>query len=130
MSGEFALLSPSHTYLESALLWNGTQFIDKKLDFFGFNAIEPYNATHWPHIPCCHDKCNPWCPHNGASWEHCIFASLMAINVAGYKLVYWSYNGNSETNIMGYWTTPLVGPDRGPFSHIYGSSELLLLISM
>jgi hypothetical protein len=33
------------------------------------------------------------------------------MNVAGYKLVYWSYNGTSETNIMGYWTTSLVGPD-------------------
>jgi hypothetical protein len=37
----------------------------------------------------------------------------MAINVTGYKLVYGSYNGTSETNIMGYWTTPLVGSDRG-----------------
>jgi hypothetical protein len=37
----------------------------------------------------------------------------MAINITGYKLLYWSYNGNSETNIMGYWTSPLVGPDRG-----------------
>jgi hypothetical protein len=37
----------------------------------------------------------------------------MAINVAGYKLVYGSYNGTSEANIMGYWTSPLVGPDRG-----------------
>jgi hypothetical protein len=35
------------------------------------------------------------------------------INVTGYKLVYWSYNGTSETNIMGYWTTRLVGPDGG-----------------
>jgi hypothetical protein len=37
----------------------------------------------------------------------------MAINIIGYKLVYWSYNGTSETNIMGCETTPLVGPDRG-----------------
>jgi hypothetical protein len=37
----------------------------------------------------------------------------MAIYVTGYKLGYWSYNGTSETNIMGYWTTPLVGPDGG-----------------
>jgi hypothetical protein len=37
----------------------------------------------------------------------------MAINITGYKLVYWSYNGTSETNIMGYWTTPLVRPDGG-----------------
>jgi hypothetical protein len=36
----------------------------------------------------------------------------MTITFIGYKLVYWSYNGTSETNIMGYWTTPLVGPDR------------------
>jgi hypothetical protein len=35
------------------------------------------------------------------------------INVTDYKLVYWSHNGTSETNIMGYWTTPLVGPDGG-----------------
>jgi hypothetical protein len=27
--------------------------------------------------------------------------------------MYWSYNGTSETNIMGYWTTPLLGPDGG-----------------
>jgi hypothetical protein len=37
----------------------------------------------------------------------------MAINVTGHKLVYWSYNGTSEANIMGYWTTPLVGPHGG-----------------
>jgi hypothetical protein len=36
----------------------------------------------------------------------------MGINVTGYKLVYCSYNGNSETNIMGYWTTSLIGSDR------------------
>jgi hypothetical protein len=45
---------------KSALLWNGTQFLEKNLEFLGFNATEPYNATHWPHIPRCHDKCNPW----------------------------------------------------------------------
>jgi hypothetical protein len=98
---------------KSALLWNDTQFLDKKLEYFGFNATEPYNATYWPHIPCCHDKCNPWHPHKGASWKQCMYASPMAINVAGYKLVYSSYNGTSETNIMGYWTTSLVGPDGG-----------------
>jgi hypothetical protein len=59
-----------------------------------------------------------------------MFASPMAVNVAGYKLVYWSYNGTSETNIVGYWTSPVVGPDRGIISQIYGSSELLLLISV
>jgi hypothetical protein len=37
----------------------------------------------------------------------------MAINVTGDKLVYWSYNGTSDTNIVGYWTTPLMGPDGG-----------------
>jgi hypothetical protein len=37
----------------------------------------------------------------------------MAINITGYKLVYGSYNGTSETNIMGYWNTSLMGPDRG-----------------
>jgi hypothetical protein len=37
----------------------------------------------------------------------------MAINVAGCKLLYGSYNGTSEINIMGYWTSPLVGPDGG-----------------
>jgi hypothetical protein len=42
-----------------------------------------------------------------------MFASPMAINVTSYKLVYWSYNGTSETNITGYWTTPLVGPEGG-----------------
>jgi hypothetical protein len=26
-------------------------FLDKKLDFLGFNAIEPYNATHWLTFP-------------------------------------------------------------------------------
>jgi hypothetical protein len=88
-------------------------FLIKKLDFFGFNATEPYNATHWPHIPCCHDKRNPWHSDKGASWEQCMFASPMAINVTSYKLVYWSYNGTSETNITGYWTTPLVGPEGG-----------------
>jgi hypothetical protein len=40
-------------------------------------------------------------------------ASQMAINVTDYKLVDGSFNGNSETNIMGYWITPLMGPDRG-----------------
>jgi hypothetical protein len=98
---------------KSALLWNCTQFLDKKLEFFSFNATEPNNATHWPHIPHCHDKRNPWCPHKGASWEQCIFASPMAVTFIGYKLVYWSYNGTSETNIMGYWNTPLLGPDGG-----------------
>jgi hypothetical protein len=102
---------------KSALLWNGTQFLDlkkKKLEFFGFNA------THWPHIPCCHDKCNPWHSHKGASWEQCTFASPMAINGIGDKLVYWTYTGTSDTNIMGYWATPLVGPDGGPIqSHIW-----------
>jgi hypothetical protein len=78
----------------------------KKLELFGFNAAEPYNATHWPHIPRCHDKCNPWCPHKGASWEQCVFASPMTVNVAGYKLVYWSHNSTSDTNIIEYWTTP------------------------
>jgi hypothetical protein len=72
---------------KSAPLWNGTQFLDKKLEFFSFNATESYNVTHWPHFPCCHDKHNPWRPHKGTSWEQCIFASPMAINVAGYKLV-------------------------------------------
>jgi hypothetical protein len=37
----------------------------------------------------------------------------MAVTFIGYKLVYWSYNGTSETNIMGYWNTPLLGPDGG-----------------
>jgi hypothetical protein len=27
--------------------------------------------------------------------------------------VSWSYNGTYETNNTGYWTTPLVGPERG-----------------
>jgi hypothetical protein len=35
----------------------------------------------------------------------------MIINVTGYKLVYGSYNSTSETNIAGYWTTPLVRPN-------------------
>jgi hypothetical protein len=37
----------------------------------------------------------------------------MAIKVTDCKLVYGSYTGTSDTNIMGYWTTPLVGPDGG-----------------
>jgi hypothetical protein len=37
----------------------------------------------------------------------------MAVTITGYKLMYWSYNDTFETNIMGYWTTTLVGPDRG-----------------
>jgi hypothetical protein len=37
----------------------------------------------------------------------------MAVYVTGYKLGHWSYNGTSDTNIMGYWATPLVGPDGG-----------------
>jgi hypothetical protein len=41
---------------KSALMWNGTQFLDKTLEFFNFNATEPYDLTHWPLIPCCHDK--------------------------------------------------------------------------
>jgi hypothetical protein len=53
---------------KSALLWSGTQFLDKKLEFFSFNATEPYNVTHLPPIPRCPDKCNPWHPHKGASW--------------------------------------------------------------
>jgi hypothetical protein len=72
---------------KSALLWNGTQFLDEKLEFFCFNATETCNATHWPHISHCHDKCNPWHPHKGPSLEQCIFASPMAINVTGYKFV-------------------------------------------
>jgi hypothetical protein len=91
MSGEFASLSPSHAYLEKCSVWNGTQFLDKKLEFFGFNATELSNATHRPHVPCRHDKCNPWHPHKGASWEQCMFASPMAINVTDYKLGYWSH---------------------------------------
>jgi hypothetical protein len=47
---------------KSVALWNGIQFLDKKLELFGFNATEPYNAIHWPHIPCCLDKRNPWRP--------------------------------------------------------------------
>jgi hypothetical protein len=37
----------------------------------------------------------------------------MGINVKGYKLVYCTYSGTSETNIMEYGTTPLIGPDGG-----------------
>jgi hypothetical protein len=87
-------LSPSHTYLEKCNVRECTQFLDKKLKFFGFNSTEPYNATHWPHIPHCHDKRNrnPWRPHKGATWEQCLFAFPIAINVTGYKLGYWSYN--------------------------------------
>jgi hypothetical protein len=36
----------------------------------------------------------------------------MAVNVAGCKLVYWSYTGTSETVLWGIGP-PLVGPDRG-----------------
>jgi hypothetical protein len=37
----------------------------------------------------------------------------MAIYVTGCKLVYCSSNGTSDTNIVGYWSSPLVGPDGG-----------------
>jgi hypothetical protein len=30
----------------SALLWNGTHYVDKKLEFLGFSATEQFNATH------------------------------------------------------------------------------------
>jgi hypothetical protein len=130
MFGKLALFSPSHAYWKSALLWNGTQLLDKKLEFFSFNVTEPYNATHWPHSLCCHGKCNPWCPHKETSWEKCIFASPRAINVTGYKLVYWSHNGTSETYIMGYQTTPLVGPNGGAIYSDIWKLELLLLLSI
>jgi hypothetical protein len=57
--GNLLVVSLSHLFGKSALLWNGTQFLDKKLEFFGFNAIKPYNATHWLHIPHCLDKHSP-----------------------------------------------------------------------
>jgi hypothetical protein len=85
--GNLLVVSLSHLFGKSALLWNGTQFLDKKLEFFYFNAIEPYNATHWPHIPHCLDKHSPWYPHKVALWEQSMFASLKAIYVTGYKLV-------------------------------------------
>jgi hypothetical protein len=88
--GNLPYFLPLTPIWKSALLWNGAQFLDKKLEVFSFNATESYNATQWPHIPRCHDKCNPWCPHKGASWEQCISASPMPINVTEYKLVYWS----------------------------------------
>jgi hypothetical protein len=37
---------PTAPTWRSALLWNGTHYVDKKLEFWGFNATEQYN-THY-----------------------------------------------------------------------------------
>jgi hypothetical protein len=99
---------PLTSIWKSALLWNGTNFFIKRIEFFGFNATELYNAIHWPDIPCSSDKHNPWIPHKQDLWKQCTVASPIAINVTGYKLAYCSYNDTSENNVTRYWTTPLM----------------------
>jgi hypothetical protein len=107
--GNLPYCLPLKPIWKSALLWNDTQFLDKKLEFSDFSAPEPYNATHWTVMT----NAIPGTPIREPHGNNVYLLLPMAINVTGYKLVYWSYNGTSETNITGYWTTPRVGPDRG-----------------
>jgi hypothetical protein len=57
----------------STVLWNGTHYVDKKLEFLGFNATEQYNATHWLHFSKCCTKQTQHYPGKGAPWEQCLF---------------------------------------------------------
>jgi hypothetical protein len=52
-----------------------------------------------------------------------MFASPMAINVTSYKLVYWSYNGTSETNITVIGPLLLWDLKEGPFTQIIWKLE-------
>jgi hypothetical protein len=99
----------------SALLWNGTHYVDKKLEFLGFNATEQYNATHWLHFPKCHTKQTQHHHGKGAAWKQHLFPRSTFFNLSVATVVYWSRNASHETNVTGYWTTPKVGPDGGNF---------------
>jgi hypothetical protein len=90
----------------SALLWNGTHYVDKKLEFLGFNATEQYNATHWLHFPKCHTKQTQHHPGKEAPWTQCLFPHSSFFNLSVATVVYWSRNASQETNVTGYWTTP------------------------
>jgi hypothetical protein len=55
-SGSLQWCLPTASTWRSALLWNGTHYVDKKLEFLGFNATEQYNATYRSHFPKCCTK--------------------------------------------------------------------------
>jgi hypothetical protein len=96
----------------SALLWNGTHYVDKKLEFLDFSATEQYNATHQPHFPKCHAKQTQHHPGKGSPWEQCLLPHSTFFNLSVATVVYWSRHASQETNVSGYWTTPMVGPNR------------------
>jgi hypothetical protein len=72
----------------------------------------------------------PGTPHKGASWEQCIFASPMANNITGYKLVYWSHKELLKLILWGIGPPLWWDRTEEPFNQIYGSWELLLLLSI
>jgi hypothetical protein len=107
----------------STHLWNGTHYVDKKLEFLGFNATEQYNAAQWPHFPKCCTKHTQHHSGKEAPWEQCLFPHSTFFNLSVATVVYWSRNASQETNVTGYWTTPVVGSNGGECPNRYMETD-------
>jgi hypothetical protein len=92
---------------------NGIHYRDENLEFLGFNATEWYNVTYQLHFPKCHTKQTQHHPGKGAPWEQRLFPHNTFFILSIVTVVYWSRNASHETNVTGYWTTPMVGPNGG-----------------